>query len=284
MGKPNAIVKKGQEQKLPVVPAAAPIDFSADAGSGMEGADAQSFAIPFLSVLQKGSPQVDEASGVAIEGARQGMFFNSVTGRMYDGKSGLIIVPAAYQRRFVRWAPRETGGGFKGELTADQAAQLRAAGAVVEVDGRLFFPDEAGNVNPKRSDRLADVRNHFCVMVDPNTGEFSNVLISLTSTQIKKSKTLMSMLASVKLKRGDGSLYTPPTYSQQIRVTSTPEQNDQGSWFGVRFESEGLVTDVLLYEAAKAFHATVISGAAQATYSAPEGGTPAAAASQAPGF
>ena len=52
----------------------------------------------------------------------------------------------------------------------------------------------------------------------------------------------------------------------------------------MRFESEGLVTDVLLYEAAKAFHATVISGAAQATYSAPEGGTPAAAASQAPGF
>lgn len=283
MAKSNAIVKKQEEQER--LPAAAnTINFEADAGSGMEGADAQSFAIPFLSVLQKGSPQVDEASGAAIEGARQGMFFNSVTGRLYDGKSGLIIVPAAYQRRFVRWAPRETGGGFKGELTADQAAQLRATGAVVEVDGRLFFPDEAGNVNPKRSDRLADVRNHFCVMVDPNTGDFSNALISLASTQIKKSKTLMSMLASIKLKRADGTMYTPPTYSQQIRLTSTPEQNEQGSWFGVRFESEGPVKDILLYEAAKAFHATVISGAAQATYSAPEATATTAPSSNAPGF
>ena len=43
--------------------------FADDAGAGMEGATAESFAIPFLSVLQKGSPQVDEASGAALEGA-----------------------------------------------------------------------------------------------------------------------------------------------------------------------------------------------------------------------
>ena len=60
--------------------------FAADAGSGMEGATSESFAIPFLSVLQKGSPQVDEASGAAIEGAKAGMLWDNVAGRMFDGK------------------------------------------------------------------------------------------------------------------------------------------------------------------------------------------------------
>ncbi len=52
----------------------APDHFEADAGMGMEGTTVESFAIPFLLVLQSLSPQVDEAGGTAIEGARPGMF------------------------------------------------------------------------------------------------------------------------------------------------------------------------------------------------------------------
>src|SRR4051812_47524770 len=58
--------------------------YEADANAGLEGAKATDFAIPFIVVLQKGSPQVDEQSGQAIEGARQGMLYNTVTGRLYD--------------------------------------------------------------------------------------------------------------------------------------------------------------------------------------------------------
>ena len=57
------------EEKSTALAAAGLMDFAADAGAGMEGAGQESFAIPFLSVLQKGSPQVDEASGAALEGA-----------------------------------------------------------------------------------------------------------------------------------------------------------------------------------------------------------------------
>ena len=149
---------------LPKVPAGAVTeapDFSGDAGAGMEGASQESFAIPFLSVLQKGSPQVDEAGGMALEGARQGMFFENVTGRMMDGKAGITVVPAAYRRVFLRWAPRETGGGFKGELAPEEVAALRASGKIVDLDGKLFFPLPDGTVSPQRCDRVADVRNHY---------------------------------------------------------------------------------------------------------------------------
>src|SRR5690349_5330031 len=78
--------------------------FAADAGAGMEGASVESFAIPFLNVLQKGSPQVDEASGVAIDGAKAGMLYENISGQLIDGKTGLTIVPCAYRRVFLHWS------------------------------------------------------------------------------------------------------------------------------------------------------------------------------------
>ena len=106
------------------------MDFAADAGAGMEGADADSYAIPFLLVLQPMSPQV--VDGI-VAGAKPGIYLNSVTNEVY-GETG-FFVPVAFKRNFIRWGARETGGGFKGEFTVAQAQELRASGTVKELDG-----------------------------------------------------------------------------------------------------------------------------------------------------
>ena len=49
MATKNEVVEK--KSTAVAIPA---MDFAADAGAGMEGAGQESFAIPFLSVLQKG--------------------------------------------------------------------------------------------------------------------------------------------------------------------------------------------------------------------------------------
>lgn len=256
-------IKKVEEKPLAI---AAP-NFAVDAGAGMEGAGAESFAIPFLSVLQKGSPQVDEASGVALAGAKSGMLYETVSGRLIDGKTtGALLVPCAYKRVFIHWGPREgAGGGFKGELTADAVAQMRSDGKIVELDGRLYAPGADGSVNEKKSDRFSDTRNHYCLLMDEASGAFTPVLVSLTSTQIKKSKMLMSLLAGVKLSGASGAFYTPPTFANTVRCTTVPESNEKGTWHGVRFELAGQVGRADVYEAAKAFHASVIKGAALAS-------------------
>lgn len=242
--------------------------FAADAGSGMEGATSESFAIPFLSVLQKGSPQVDEASGAAVEGAKAGMLWDNVAGRMFDGKTGVSLVPCAYRRVFLRWAPKGSqGSGFKGELSADQVAGMRAAGQIVDLDGRLYMPLPDGTVNDKKCDRISDTRNHYVLLVDPASGAWAQALLSLTSTQIKKSKMLMSALASVKL-NGPSGMYTPPTFANVVRLTTMPESNDKGTWFGTKFELAGRVDRAELYAAAKAFHASVATGSVEVKYEA----------------
>lgn len=243
------------------------LDFSADSGAGMEGATSESFAIPFLSVLQKGSPTADESLPTYVEGHKAGKIYENVSGAVYDGKEGVLIVPCAFRRVFVRWAPRELGGGFKGELAPEVVAQMRDRGQAVEVDNKLLVPLEDGILHDKKCDRLSDTRNHYVLLVDEKTGAWREALLSLTSTQIKKSKMLMSMLAGVKLASPSG-MYTPPTFANMVRMTTLGESNDKGSWFGVKFELAGQVKRADVYAAAKAFHQTVAKGPVEAKYEA----------------
>jgi hypothetical protein len=239
----------------------------------MENTTQESFAIPFLLTLQKGSPQVDEAGpGPLVEGAKAGMLFENVTGRLIDGKTGVTIIPCAYRRVFLRWGARGSeNSGFKGELLPEEVASLRAQSKIVEIDNQLYFPDEDGTIRRGKDgkvlcDKVSDTRNHYVIILDDATGGWTNALVSLTSTQIKKSKALMSAIASVKVPGGPSGMFTPPTFANMVKMTTIAESNDKGNWYGVQFALAGLVERAELYAAAKAFHASVIKGEVTAKY------------------
>lgn len=238
-----------------------PAWLATDSGAGMEGADKDSFAIPRILVLQQLSPQCTRGRPEYREGAQPGMFYNTVTGELMSGETGIIVLPCAFQRRFIQWGARGTDrAGFKGELMPEDVAARRASGEIQELDGQLFL----GEPNPKKSDRIEDTRNHF-VLVLTDSG-YMQALFSLKGTQIKKSKQLMALLAAVRV---NGR--TVPTWANKIRVTTQPESNDRGSWFGIRVESAGLnTTSEELYTAGKAFYELVMAGQKHVDYSADE--------------
>lgn len=221
--------------------------FEEDAGSGFENADSAAYAIPFLSILQSGSPQVKRSDGAYIKGAEEGMFYNSVTQEIIDGMEGAIVIPCYFKRSFIKWAPRETGGGFKGELLPSDP---QVSTATVDSDGRLT--DAEGNL-------LSDTRTHYVLVLDKNGG-YQPAVISLASSQIKKSRNWMSKMNGIKMQRADGTHYTPAMFSHQYKITTVPEQNDKGSWFGLKVETLGPVESAELYQAAKAFRDAVSSG------------------------
>lgn len=243
--------------------------FAADAGAGMEGADRDSFAIPFLMVLQKGSPQVDEthAAYTPVEGAKAGVLFDNISQECFDGKVGVRIVPCSFRRVFIRWGSDASGEGFKGEFTVEEVDRMRANGEIKELENRLYFPLDDGTVHEKKCDRLSDTRNHYILLLD-DEGNWKEALLSLSSTQIKKSKMLMALLANVKM-AGPSGKFTPPTFANVVRIATVPESNDKGSWYGVRFVAEGQVEDPQVYAAAKDFNKKVSSGAVVAKYEAP---------------
>lgn len=245
--------------------------FAARAGGGMEEATADSYAIPFLTILQKGSPQVDEASGQQIKGAKAGMLFETVGKTLFDGSKGIELVQAHYKRVWLRWGARDAGGGFKGEIAPEDLAKMRNDGLIKDVKGRAYVADKNGDVDPDEDDRVVDTRVHYMLLVDRKKKTFKRCVLSLSSTQVRKSKDLMSMFADLRLEE-DGQEYCPATYQSMIKMTTVSEKNDQGTWYGASFEIVDQFDDPEdpIFLAAEQFKEAVKSGVVGAKHDSEE--------------
>lgn len=256
--KKKAVVKK--KSNLPMK-----LDFAADAGAGLETIDKDSVAIPFLRVIQKMSPQVDEDESVYMEDAKPGMLLNSVTNELFDGKKGIVFLACAFRRVFLKWGARGTdSSGYKGEFPPEVASKMLLDGEVVEHKGKLYFPDDDKKIDPETSDQLVDTRNHFGLILEED-GTVSQVLLTISSTQIKKSKQLVSMLNAIKIDGPVGRV-TPPTWVNRIIIKTIPEKNDKGSWHGVTFQLDGFIDSQEVYDDARYFHNAIGAGAVDVNY------------------
>ena len=242
-------------------PAVLTDDYSKFEGRGMEGVDRDSFAIPFIIILQSGSPQLKKADPAYIEDAEEGFIFNTVTQEVLDGDSGIMVVPCAFQRRYLQWADREYGAagaaGFRGEHLPTSKV---VAEAWTDEDGRLRVDDERNKQGKPIADLLVDTRTHY-VIIAAESGVYAPAVLAMASTQVKKSKGWMSRIDAIKYVTKDGALRTPPSFAHMYRMTTVPESNDQGSWYGWKVgDAEKIETDSPLFAAAEAFNATVNAG------------------------
>lgn len=244
----KAVTKK--EEHLPSTDV---MNFEQDSGAGFEHADADAYSIPYLIILQKNSPQVDEDDPKYVSGAKAGMFMNNVTEELFDE---VILVPAMYRRLMVEWVPRDAGGGFRGSF---DPADPRIADVQRGDDGKFVL--ENGNF-------LSDTRYHFVLQIsgEGETAVFEPMVISLTSTQIKKSRNWMTKMNNFKMK-GAKKMFTPPMYAHVVKATSVSESNDKGSWKGWKFDLERTLTgdEAHLYTAAQDFIKAIEAGSAQVT-------------------
>jgi len=219
------------------------VTFEEDASGGFGNMGAEDFALPFLRLLTNTSPEVGE-----VDGALPGMVYNTVSGALYDGKAGIIVVPCAYVRQYIEWAPRGSGSGAPIAVhasTSDILSQTHREPG----DNKDYLDN--GNY-------IENTANHY-VMVIGEDGTPTPALVVMKSTQLKKSRKWNSMMMSIKL-QGKNGAYTPPMYSQQYRLSTVPESNDKGKWYGWEVERIGNVDDAATYAAAKEFAQSVGSG------------------------
>ena len=218
-------------------------DFEQDASGGFGEMTQEDFALPFLRLLTSTSPEVGER-----EGALPGMILNTVTGELYDGKVGITVIPCAYVRQYIEWAPRGTGSGAPLNIypaTSDILTHTHREPG----DNKDYL--DTGNY-------IENTAKHYVMIVDEE-GMPSPALITMKSTQLKKSRKWNSMMMSTKM-MGKNGPYTPPMYSQLYRLTTQAESNDKGKWYGWEVERIGPVQDMSIYQAAKAFANSVASG------------------------
>lgn len=234
------------------------INLSAHSGAGLENTDRDSFAIPFLAIMQKGSPQVDKDDDAFVKGAEVGDLMLTSTQELFKDEDGVDVIFCGFRRVFLRWASADAGGGFKGELTVDEVVRARSAGELVETDGRLYA---------QNGDVVRDTRVHY-ILVVRDDGTATPAVLSMSSTQIKKSKMLMTQIQSYVAKDSNGKGFTPPSFGHVFHAETIAESNDKGSWRGWKFTRTGFVDDANLFNAAAAFHETVRGEGVRVDYNA----------------
>ena len=94
-------------------------------------------------------------------------------------------------------------------------------------------------------------------------GGYQNAVISMSSSQLKKSRRWNSLMLTQKVEGPSGS-FTPPTYAIVYKLSTVSESNDRGSWFGYQVEKAGMVEDASVYNEAKSFSTAASRGDVEA--------------------
>ena len=229
----------------------------ADAGAGMEGMTQDDFMIPRLAVLQQMSPQVNKRDGAYVDGAEPGHIFDNVSGQASDGEEGITVVPISYRRAHIEWKPDRGGlvrdhGSDSGIL---EGCSRGAKGEYLSFDGNEIVP----------------TAEYFVYVVD-NDGGFSPAMLTMSKSQLKKARRWNSMINRLQVPHpsDETKKFTPAMFWNAYKMTTVPEENDQGSWFGWNIDmlfdanSGGIIQNLKsgrdIYLAARNFKDQVSSG------------------------
>lgn len=215
---------------------------AADAGAGLENIDSDCFAIPFLQILQGLSPQIE-----SVVGAKPGLIINTITNELFKTCQ---VIQCAFTRRYLAWADRADGGGFRGEYLPSDV-ETGKIGVRRDAHGRLF--DEQGFL-------LRDTRNHYLLVKSEKSGNWTPALLSLASSQVKKSKRWLSLIQNFEMTDANGRHFTPPSFAQIFELGTEKEENNLGSWYGLTVKAAGIVEDAALYSRAKKINESVLGG------------------------
>ena len=218
--------------------------FEEDAGIGLGQLGQEDVALPFLKVLSRQDPILDD-----LDDANAGDIYNTVTGQVWKGKEGISVVPCVYQRRYIEWAPRGTGTGAPINIFTPDDDRPKTERS--SEDNREYVVDGQGSY-------LEETHQHFVVIIGDD-GSMETALIAMKSTQLKKSRKWNSMVQS-RTMQGKNGMFTPPRFSHVYALKTVSEENSKGSWHGWEISLNGPVEDANIYQSAKAFATSILAG------------------------
>ena len=216
----------------------------ADAGSGINDLGSDDLALPFLKILSGLDSKLDD-----LDNAKRGDIINSVTDEVYKGKEGVDVIPCAYERVYIQWAPRGEGSGAPASVykTKDECPEVERSSE----DNKDYLTDGSG--------QYIDETHQPYVLILKDDGSADQALIAMKSTQLKKSRKWNSMMLSATIK-GKNGMFTPPRFGFIYHLKSVGEENSKGSWHGWEMSRKEPVSSADVYAKAKAFAESIKKG------------------------
>lgn len=194
-----------------------------DVPTGFENTRPEDFGIPFLSLLQKGSPEVDpdhkDYATKKLDGAEAGMIINTLTREIVyhkDEQQPMLYLPCTHEKLYQEWRPRNKGGGF---------VQSHNSPVILT---KCTRNDKNKDVLPNGNEIITtDYFKGFFIGV----GDPVPAIIAMSSTQLKKARGWLNMMQSIKI---NGKI--PPMYSHLYKIITVKESNEEGNWWGWKVE------------------------------------------------
>ena len=199
----------------------------ADAGVGLENITTEDMQIPFIRIIQALSPQLQKDDPLYIKGAEQGDIFNTVSQEIYKQDEGVIVVPAFFEKKFLEFQLRSSGGGFVRELAAD--------------DKDITMTSREGTIELlPNGNELVRTHQHL-VIAQSADGTIAPSVLDMKKTQLKVSRRWNTLKNSARLPSGA----LMPIYGTASQVTTVLEANDQGKWFNYKLDRVNDITPTI---------------------------------------
>lgn len=228
----------------------AEIDFTQDAGLGLDNIGKDDILIPRFAILQAQSKAVDEDSHLYVEGAKAGLILNSAFDTLEDA---LHVVPVARIRHFVEW---QAGHGA---FVEDHGENPTILDECTEGEGYAMLTPEGNEIFETVT---------FYVLVVKEDG-VDQAVLSMSKKQLKKAKKWTGLISKERVPRPDGNgTYQPPIFYRSYKLTTVKEKNDSGSWYGWKIDKDVTLSELPnareIYQMAKSFHSAVAKGEVKA--------------------
>jgi hypothetical protein len=201
-------------------------------GRGSENVEMQDMVIPRIELVQALSKCLEEGGSEYIEGAKPGMFYNSVTRELYG--SSVTVCPVFFKKQYLCWRDRKKGGGFGGAYDTMQEAQTRIE--------QTENPDEWEAI---------ETAQQILLVVDRDTHETSEAVLSCARTKQKVSRQWNSL---IRIQGND-------RFSRIYDLFGTDETNSQNQAYkniGVHMID---FASMPVFKAAEALYNSIASGA-----------------------
>lgn len=231
----NQVAAKDENQELAMFGGDRP-EWVQDSSRGSEGVTTNDLSLPRLSIIQDLSPQRKRDKAEYIEGATEGMIFNTATGELYSNGS-VIVVPSFFRAEYTVWKDRDQGGGFGGAFDTEAAAEA-------------FIQQQE---NPAAWD-VNYTHQHFCVMVCPGhtkeNPKLQDVVISMSKSQLKPSR---KWNTTIQQAGGD-------RFCRAYKLSAVADRSEKGEFYNWSVAPLGFVPKDI-YDRGEAVYDAVKSGA-----------------------
>ena len=207
------------------------IDWGSYAGSsGFESVSQSDLGVPFLTILQTKSAEVDKTHKdyptKRIEGAEAGDIINTVTRKIVAkcDKETILVIPAFYEKTYCEW-----------KLNRGGLVKVHRNPAIVnEVTGKT----DKGEGILRNGNLLVETASFYVhVKID---GVYTPAVINMISTQLKNARLWLNLALGIKV---GPNRVTPPLFSHHYQLCSVLERKDNNSWYGWKIVIADIVND-----------------------------------------